>query len=231
MPRRWIGVTTYRREREGRERFTLPAAYVDAVRAVGSVPVLLAPGEEAPEEVLAELDGLVLSGGGDVDPSFSGAAHGAVYGTSAERDRFEIALARHAVQLGTPTLAICRGLQVLNVARGGTLHAHLPDVVGDKVSHRASQLEATTHPVKVAGDCALGETLGARSLPLVPSWHHQAIDRLGDGLRAVAWADDGVIEAVELVGAPAMLAVQWHPELDMAARAPGRRLFEALARL
>lgn len=232
MPRRWIGVTTYRRERDGRERFTLPAAYVDAVRAVGGVPVLLTPGEEAPDEVLAQLDGLVLSGGGDVDPRFSGGvAHESIYGTSAERDRFEIALARHAIQLGTPTLAICRGLQVLNVARGGTLHAHLPDVVGDKISHRASQLEATTHAVRVAGDCALAASLDASVLPNVPSWHHQAIDRLGDGLRPVAWAEDGVVEAVELLGAPAMLAVQWHPELDMHANAAGRRLFETLARL
>jgi len=224
-------VTTYRREKDGRERFTLPAAYVDAVRAVGGVPVLLAPGEEAPAEVLAQLDGLVLSGGGDVDPQFSGGApHGALYGTSAERDRFEIALARHAIALGTPTLAICRGLQVLNVARGGTLHTHLPDVVGEKVSHRASQIEATKHPVRVAADCALAEALGIRELASVPSWHHQAIDRLGDGLRPVAWAEDGVIEAVELLGAPAMTAVQWHPELDMLPRSPGRRLFEALAR-
>lgn len=225
-------MTTYRREREGRERFTVPAAYVDAVRSVGGVPVLLTPGEESCGEVLAQLDGLVLSGGGDVDPRFSGGVpHGSVYGTSAERDLFEIALVRHAIELGTPTLAICRGLQVLNVARGGTLHTHLPDIVGDKVSHRASQLEATTHAVQVAGDCALAESLGATLLPQVPSWHHQAIDRLGDGLRPVAWAEDGVVEAVELIGSPAMLAVQWHPELDMRAQASGRRLFETFARM
>lgn len=229
--RRWIGVTTYRREREGRARFTLPAAYVDAVRAVGGVAVLLSPGDAAPEDLLARLDGLVLSGGGDLDPRASGAGeHGAVYGTCAERDAFEIALARAAIALGAPTLAICRGLQIVNVARGGTLHGHLPDVVGDAVSHRASQLEATAHAVRIAGGSALAGALDAEALPSVPSWHHQAIDRLGAGMTAVAWAEDGVIEAAELAGAPSLVAVQWHPELDLAPGAAGRRLFEGLLR-
>ena len=227
--RRWIGVTTYRRETEGRERFTLPAAYVNAVREVGGVAVLLAPGEATPEELLARLDGLVLSGGGDLDPQFSGAEeHTTVYGTSPERDAFEIALARAAVARDLPTLAICRGLQVLNVARGGTLHAHLPDVVGDGVAHRSSQVEATTHPVRVVEGSTLAEAVGGEALAGVPSWHHQAIARLGEGITPIAWATDGVIEAVELVGARRLTAVQWHPELDMATGAPGRRLFARL---
>ncbi len=231
MSRRWIGVTTYRREREGRERFTIPAAYVDAVRAAGGVAVLLSPGEAAPDALLARLDGLVLSGGGDLDPRFSGAAqHGTVYGTCSERDEFEIALANAAVAQGAPTLAICRGLQVLNVARGGTLHGHLPDVVGEAVPHRASQLEATGHPVRIAADSALAATLEGDQLGRVPSWHHQAIDALGAGLTPVAWAEDGVIEAVELRGAPLLTAVQWHPELDLAPGAAGLRLFERLIR-
>jgi putative glutamine amidotransferase len=227
--RRWIGVTTYRRETEGRERFTLPAAYVNAVREVGGVAVLLAPGDAAPEALLARLDGLVLSGGGDLDPRYSGAEeHATVYGTCPERDAFEIALARAAVASDLPTLAICRGLQVLNVARGGTLHAHLPDVVGDEVAHRSSQVEATSHSVRIAEGSALAEVLGGEALASVPSWHHQAIARLGDGLTPIAWAADGVIEAVALAGARRLTAVQWHPELDMAPRASGRRLFERL---
>jgi putative glutamine amidotransferase len=231
MARRWIGVTTYRRERESRERFTLPAAYVDAVRAVGGVAVLLSPGDAAPEELLARLDGLVLSGGGDLDPRLSGAAvHGAVYGTCSERDEFEIALGRAAIAQGAPTLAICRGLQIVNVARGGTLHGHLPDIVGETVPHRASQLEATAHAVQLAPASGLADALDAERLTGVPSWHHQAIDRLGDGLTPIGWAPDGVIEAVELAEAPALTAVQWHPELDMALGAPGRRLFERLVR-
>jgi putative glutamine amidotransferase len=204
---------------------------VDAVRAVGAVPVLLSPGEAAPEDLLARLDGLVLSGGGDLAPRFSGAAgHGTVYGTCEERDLFELALARAAIALGAPTLAICRGLQIVNAARGGTLHAHLPDVVGEAVPHRASQLEATVHPVRIAEHARLAAALDAAALERVPSWHHQAIDRLGEGLEPTAWAADGVIEAVELRGAPALCAVQWHPELDIAPRAAGRRLFEALVR-
>jgi putative glutamine amidotransferase len=228
--RRWIGVTTYRRETEGRHRFTLPAAYVDAVRAVGGVAVLLSPGEDEPQALLSRLDGLVLSGGGDLDPRISGAVHGTVYGTCAERDEFEIALARAAIAQGAPTLAICRGLQIVNVARGGTLHGHLPDVVGEAVVHRASQVEATAHPVQLDPKSDLAAALDADQLASVPSWHHQAIDRLGAGLEPIAWAADGVIEAVRLPDAATLTAVQWHPELDMAPRAAGRRLFERLVR-
>jgi putative glutamine amidotransferase len=231
VTRRWIGVTTYRREREGRERFTLPAAYVDAVRLAGGVPVLLVPGEGEPAELLARLDGLVLSGGGDLHPTHSGAAgQSAIYGTCQERDAFEIALVRAAVATGLPTLAICRGLQVLNIARGGTLHGHLPDVVGEQTPHRASQLEATSHSVRLAPDSSLARVLDHAQLESVHSWHHQAIDRLGEGLAPIAWAADGVIEAVELANAHALVAVQWHPELDIASEAPGRRLFEHLLR-
>lgn len=232
MRKRWIGVTTYRRETDGRHRFTLPAAYVDAVRAVGGVAVLLSPGDAAPEELLARLDGLVLSGGGDLDPQLSGAdVHGTVYGTCRERDEFEIALARAAIAQRMPTLAICRGLQIVNVARGGTLHGHLPDVVGEAVPHRASQAEATAHPVRIAAHSELAAALDADCLPSVPSWHHQAIDRLGDGLEPIAWAADAVIEAVRLPEARALTAVQWHPELDMAPGAAGWRLFDRLVRV
>lgn len=229
MSRRWIGVTTYRREREDRERFTLPAAYVDAVRAVGAVPVLLAPGDAAPAELLARLDGLVLSGGGDLDPAhWRATRHASVYGTCEERDAFEMALAREAVAQRLPTLAICRGLQVLNVALGGSLHAHLPDAVGEAVSHRSSQQSPTTHAVEIAADTALAAALGATRLARVHSWHHQAVDRLAPGLRPVAWAPDGVIEAVEVGGASSLVAVQWHPELNSEPGEPGRRLFERL---
>ena len=229
MRRAWVGVTTYRRDREGRERFTLPAAYVDAVRAVGALPVLLAPGEDTPAELLERLDALVLSGGGDLHPVSSGAAgHETVYGTCVERDSFELALALEAVSRRLPVLAICRGLQILNVSLGGTLHAHLPDVVGERVAHRTSQLGPAEHPVALAPGSAVAEALGVRELASVPSWHHQAIDRLGEGLTPVAWAPDGVIEAVALAGAPRVLAVQWHPELDISPGAPGHRLFEAL---
>jgi putative glutamine amidotransferase len=229
VSRCWIGITTYRRERAGRERFTLPAAYIDAVRAVGGIPVLLAPADAEARDVLSRLDGLVLSGGGDLDPaSMQVAPHAEIYGTCQERDAFELALARAAVAERLPTLAICRGLQVLNVSLGGSLHLHLPDAVGEAVAHRSSQLSPASHPVAIEPVSLLADSLGAAQLPSVHSWHHQAIDRLAPGVRPVAWAPDGVIEAVEVEGALSVLAVQWHPEMDIEPGRPGRRLFERL---
>ena len=228
MSRPLIGITTYHRETAGRSRFTLPSAYVDALRAANGLAVLVTPGEAAPEELLARLDGLVLSGGGDLDPaSYGSDAHARVYAVSPERDAFEIALLRGALERGLPTLAICRGMQILNVALGGNLHVHLPDVVGETVVHRSSQTEVAAHAVRVATDSRLAERLGAAEVSSVPSWHHQAIDRLGAGLRPVAWAADDVIEAVELRGEAQLVAVQWHPELA-GATASGGGLFEAL---
>jgi len=226
-----IGVTTYHRERGGRDRYTVPAAYVDAVRVGGGLPVLLPPGDAQPDELLASVDGLVLCGGGDIDPALFGgpSGHEAVYSTCAERDGFELALVREALARRMPLLAICRGLQVLNVALGGGLHVHLPDVVGDRVSHRISRDQHDLHPVRIEPACDLAGVLGAAELE-VASWHHQAIDRLGQGLRAIAWAEDGTIEAVELPGRPEVLAVQWHPELQAGQPgSPQRRLFETLA--
>ena len=228
MRRPLIGITTYHRETSGRDRFTVPSAYVDALRAGGGLAVLIAPGDEAPGELLARLDGLVLSGGGDLDPaSYGGDPHARTYSVSPERDQFELALLRGALERGTPTLAICRGMQLLNVVLGGDLHPHLPDVVGDAVTHRVSQTEAASHPVRVESPSALAGQLGADRLEAVPSWHHQALRRLGSGLRPVAWAPDEVIEAVELSGEPQLIAVQWHPELAGAA-VHGRGLFERL---
>jgi putative glutamine amidotransferase len=233
-----IGITTYHRDRtpdatgrpEGRERFHVPASYVDAVRAAGGLPVLLPPGDPHPEEILEALDGLVLCGGGDIDPALFGGAsgHAAQYSTCAERDGFELALARDALARRTPLLAICRGLQVLNVALGGDLHVHLPDVVGEQVAHRLSRERHVYHPVHVAPGSRLAEVLGTAELD-VPSWHHQAVSRLGEGLRAVAWAADGTVEALELHAHPEVLAVQWHPELHPPAPpSPHSRLFAAL---
>jgi putative glutamine amidotransferase len=228
-----VGVTTYHRERSARDRFHVPASYVDAVRSVGGLPVLLPPGDERPDEILDSLDALVLCGGGDIDPALFGgdSGHEAQYATCAERDGFELALVRDALRRELPVLAICRGLQVLNVALGGDLHVHLPDVVGDAVVHRVSRERHAYHPVRVEPGSRLAARLGGELLE-VPSWHHQAIARLGQGLRAVAWAEDGTIEAVELEGRPEVLAVQWHPELHAhEPESPHRRLFEALVML
>ena len=230
MRRPLVGITCYHREGDERPRYAVPASYVDAVRAGGGRPVLLPPGEDDPAALLDGVDGIVLCGGGDIDPArFGGAAeHDTIYSTCAERDDFELALVRECLDRATPTLAICRGLQVLNVACGGDLHVHLPDVVGESVAHRVSRERHTSHAVRLDPRSRLAALLGAEPV-MVASWHHQAIDRLGAGLRAVAWADDGTVEAVELERAPGMLAIQWHPELQF--REPDRRqlrLFEEL---
>ena len=221
-----IGITTYHREAEGRPRFTIPSSYVDAVRDAGGTAVLLAPGESSPGDLLDRLDGLVLTGGGDLDPAFGAPPHPATYFTCPERDAFEIALVDAALARETPTLAICRGMQILNAARGGSLHPHLVERVGETVIHRLSQDEAAAHAVEIAAGSLLAEAQGATHVETVPSWHHQCVQALGEGLRAVAWAPDGVVEAVESASAR-LLAVQWHPELAPVGSA-GRRLFDRL---
>ncbi len=209
-----IGVTTYPRDRAERPSFTIPTAYVDAVRRAGGLPVLLAPGDENAEEIVHHVDGLIFAGGGDLDPAhFAGDEHPAQYGVDAERDAFELELMRAALAHGVPTLAICRGLQLLNVVRGGDLHVHLPDVVGDDVPHRHPERRPVPHRVRLAPESRLASIYGATQIDPI-SWHHQAIRRLGEGLVAVGWAEDGTIEAVEATGCDWLLAVQWHPEMS-----------------
>lgn len=219
MRRPLIGITTYHRERGDRQRFQLPTAYVDAVRAAGGAPLLLPPGDPDPPRLLDEVQGLVFAGGGDVHPSrFAAELNPASYAVCEERDAFELSLMEAALARGLPTLAICRGTQILNVLLGGDLIGHIPDQVGERVVHRVSSAQHARHPVRLAPDSRLAEIYGALRLD-VPSWHHQAAGRLGGGLRAVAWADDGVVEALELREAPLLFAVQWHPEIDAASGA------------
>ncbi len=229
--RPWIGITTYHREREGRSRFTLPDAYVEGVRQAGGRALLIAPGEAEPAALLERLDGLLLTGGGDLHPELLGEpAHGHMYAMCAERDRFELSLVGACLERGTPLLAICRGLQVLNVALGGDLHLHLPDVVGEGTPHRKSQDEPTSHAVRMENGSHLHELLGGRLDEPVASWHHQGVRRPGRGLAATAWAEDGTVEALRLDGAPQVLAVQWHPELQLEPDSPQHALFQHLVR-
>jgi putative glutamine amidotransferase len=231
-----VGITTYPREGSEREIFSLPTAYVDAMRRAGAIPVLLTPGEDAAGELLDALDAICFAGGGDLDPERLGApAHPANYGINTERDAFELALMGGALERGMPLLAICRGMQVLNVTLGGSLHAHLPEVVGDAVTHRLVEriepgvvrLLPAHHEVRLAPSSGLAGIYEKTELH-VASWHHQAVDRLGNGLRPVAWAPDDSIEALELGGEPQVLAVQWHPELQIEPGSPQLRLFRAL---
>lgn len=221
-----IGITSY--PPNPADRYELPRPYVDSVRRAGGIPVLLAPGDPHAGALLARLDGVVLAGGGDVDPGrWGGPDHPAIEYVDHARDELELELAREAADEGVPTLAICRGLQVLNVALGGTLHAHLPDVVDGVVPHKREPQWAHRHPVEAEPGSLVADAMGTeRAEPA--SWHHQAVDRPGAGLTVTAWADDGVIEALELVGHPWLIAVQWHPEMTSHEDPTQQKLFDEL---
>jgi putative glutamine amidotransferase len=221
-----IGITTYGRDE--RRQFVLPSEYVDAVRRAGGLPILLPPGEESIDDWLALCDGIVLAGGGDLAPGhYAGMTHDTVYMVDDERDAVELQLARRVLESGHPTLGICRGTQVLNVALGGSLHVHLPDVVGESVLHRLPPREPTSHPIELVAGSRLAALLG-RDEFAAASWHHQAIDRVAAGLTVAARAPDGTIEAVELRDHPWLIAVQWHPELTAADDPLQQKLFDAL---
>jgi putative glutamine amidotransferase len=220
-----IGITTY--GQDGRGRYELPSEYVESVRRAGGLPLLMPPGEPRLDQWLELVDAVVLTGGGDLAPPDGGETHEAVYNVDPVRDASEKAVVRHVLDSQPPTLCICRGMQVLNAVLGGSLHTHLPDVYGEAVAHRLPPRVPVNHDVNVDADCRLAELMGARQLSTV-SWHHQAIDRLGEGLRVVARAPDEVIEAVELEGHPWLLAMQWHPELSAADDPTQQRLFDAL---
>jgi len=220
-----VGITTYV-EAAAWGAWQLPAAlipydYVRAIEHAGARPLLVPPSEEGVEETLDALDGILFSGGADLDPEAYGAeAHPETNGVRPERDRAEIALLEAALARDMPVLAVCRGVQVMNVARGGDLVQHLPDVVGNE-SHREVRGTFSEHPVRIDDDSKLGAVVGDRAP--VKSSHHQGLGRVGEGLREVAWADDGTIEGVEDPGRRFALGVLWHPEAG-----EDWKLFEAL---
>lgn len=188
----------------------VPSAYPAAVKAAGGCPVVVAPTAE-PEVVAERADALLLSGGVDLGSDLYGAEpHPQTQVPDPERDAFEAALLDACCSRGIPVLAICRGLQVLNVARGGTLHQHLPETVGN-TDHLPTPGAFGRHEVRVATESRLFKILG-RDRASVPTHHHQAVDRIGTGLVPTAWADDGIVEAVEDSSEGFLVAVQWHPE-------------------
>ncbi|MFL5816037.1 MAG: gamma-glutamyl-gamma-aminobutyrate hydrolase family protein [Conexibacter sp.] len=197
-----------------RREMALGMPYLEALEATEALPVVVPPLRlDALDALLDAVDGLLLSGGPDIDPATYGQRpHPRLGPTEPSLDAFELALAQAADRRGTPTLAICRGAQLLNVARGGTLIQHLPDVVGTAVEHRQREpADALTHAVEVDPDSRLANVLGWRE-GRVNSFHHQAVDALGRDLRVTARAPDGTIEAFEAPERPFLLAVQWHAE-------------------
>ncbi len=220
-----IGITTYiTSARFGSwEEVTslVPQDYVRAIEHAGGRPLLIPPSEDGIEETLDAFDGVIFSGGSDLDPEMYGQeAHPETYGIVEQRDRAELALLEAALARDMPVLAICRGSQVLNVALGGDLVQHLPDVVGDQ-KHKHTPGEYADHEVDVHPETRLGSLLGERAP--VKSHHHQGFGRLGEGLQEAARADDGTVEALEDPSRRFTIGVLWHPEAG-----DDLRLFEEL---
>jgi putative glutamine amidotransferase len=192
----------------------LGIVYARAVEQAGGLPVVLPPLEHgAIAPLIDRLAGICLSGGPDLDPAAYEAKPDPHLGpVEPDLDAFEFEVARRADQLGIPVLGICRGCQALNVARGGTLHQHLPDVTDGSVKHRQKESgREPTHTVRIEAGSRLEEIVGPAELD-VNSFHHQAVDRLGRDLEAVAWSPDGVVEAIVDPDGPLYLGVQWHAE-------------------
>jgi putative glutamine amidotransferase len=209
-----IGITTYVEEASWSHwrapAALIPFAYVRAIEHAGGRALLVPPGEDAVEETLDALDGLVLSGGNDVDPaSYGEEPHVETGGVRPERDRAELALLQGALARDMPLLAVCRGSQLLNVARGGDLVQHLPEIVGDE-RHRETPGVFSSHGIRVDPASRLGTIVGEHGP--VQSHHHQGFGHVGEGLRETAWADDGTLEAVEDTSKRFALGVLWHPE-------------------
>ena len=208
----------------GSLHYVVSAPYVKAVRKAGALPVVLPvvdPDDAA--AVLDTVDALIITGGGDVDPTNYGAAPDPMLGpTDLVRDAADLAITRAAVESNTPTLATCRGIQVLNVAMGGTLVQHIDEHM------RVDLYNEDVHAVEIDPASRLATILGTQALG-VNSMHHQVIDRMGPGVRAVAHNHDGHIEAIEIDVAPAVLGVQWHPEM-LRHRTDHLALFEDLVR-
>jgi putative glutamine amidotransferase len=213
-----IGLTTYLEQAQTGvwdvQAAFLPKVYFEAITRVGGIAVLLPPqpvSEEIANRVLDGLDGLLITGGKDVDPARYGQEpHPTTDTPRTDRDAWEDALLTAAIARELPFLGVCRGAQVLNIARGGTLHQHLPEVIGTE----KYQLGGGTFgrvDVEADADSAVGRLVGTDPLE-VAVYHHQAIDRVGEGLRVTARTEDGVIQAVELESVPFGVAVQWHPE-------------------
>ncbi len=226
------GLSEYRVESNHYEHhYLIPDEYVAAVRRAGGVPILLPPGEESVERWLDIVDGVIMAGGTDLSPALYGSDIGdkRVFPVDAPRDATELTLTRALLAADIPTLYVCRGLQMLNVVCGGSLHPHLPDAglaVGADI-HRDDVGLWTTHEVAVVSGSRLARAMGTTAAKAV-SGHHQGVDRVGTGLDVVAVAPDGVIEGLEASEQRWAVAVQWHPELTASEDPIQQSIFDAL---
>lgn len=229
-----IGVTTsISFGGENPERAYVNSTYLLAIQEAGGVPVPLPPqlGDGALEELSSRLDGLLLTGGGDLDPkTFGESPHPTVYDVAPARDRLEMDLVRRCISEGRPILAICRGIQLLNVALGGSLYQDVASDPGTEIKHQQTgPRDKLTHLVKVMSGSFLARVLGEDELR-VNSMHHQAVKALGKNMVAVAHAPDQIIEGIELTDAGPdrfVLGVQWHPEELVSTDSAARNLFSA----
>jgi putative glutamine amidotransferase len=202
----------------------LPRAYTDAVARADGLPLLLPPDDavaEHPDELLDLLDGVLFAGGSDIDPlTYGSPPHPSVTGTDPARDRFEVALAHRALERDLPLLGICRGMQLLNVATGGTLVPHLPDALNSE-RHRLEPGVFSEHEVRLEPGSLAAEAIGAERTT-VKSHHHQGVGELGEGLRATGFSDDDdIVEAIEQPERRFALGALWHPEVDVRSRVIG----------
>jgi putative glutamine amidotransferase len=201
------------------EAVLLPRNYVDAVQQAGGIALLLPPDPAAvedPDRLLDVIDGLLLAGGADMDPAtYDAEPHPETIGTVPERDAFELALVARAIERDIPFLGICRGMQVMNVARGGTLNQHLPEDYGHEDHRRAlGTFDNADHDVRLASG-SLAARVAGEEIHATKSHHHQGVERIGDGLEVTGWATlDDLPEAIEVPGNRFALGVQWHPEAD-----------------
>jgi putative glutamine amidotransferase len=222
-----IGITTgLTRAQWGpwdRRAALLPYEYITAIQRAGALALMIAPDpalESDPDEILDTIEGLILSGGSDIDPaSYGENPHPETIGTVIERDRTELALSRRAIERDIPVLGICRGMQLINVARGGTLKQHLPDEVGHE-DHRPypGSFENSDHAVHLKAG-SLAAVAAGETLHNTKSHHHQGVEKIGEGLVVTGYsALDGLPEAIEAPGCRFVLGVQWHPEADETSR-------------
>ena len=226
MSKPLIGLTSYPRNDE--DRFTIPARYVEAVERAEGIPAIMPPTTGSFDELVEKYDGYVLTGGADINPEeYGGQFDESVYGVNSERDQYELALTRSLIASSVPILAICRGIQVLNVALGGTLVEHIPNEYGESVIHRNQNFDHVMHPISIDPDSRLASIIEVTEFD-APSFHHQSVRDVAPGFTVCANSADGVIEAIESENHPKVIAVQWHPEYVAESNPVQQRLFDKL---